>query len=112
MKLKDFETHNWKENDKIYVVVNTLIGDVFVPTGIEERHYLEHPAYYQYIYDKVFLTMEDARNGFVEECMRTRRTIKRKETSELKKIDAIREYINQLKEIETEVKTKQVEYGA
>lgn len=111
MKIKDFENHNWKENDRIYVVVNTLIGDVSVPVGIEEKHYLEHPAYYQYIYDKVFLTMEDARNGFVEECMRTRRTIKRKETSELKKIDTIREYINQLKGIETEVKAKQVEYG-
>ena len=54
--------------------------------------------------------MEDARNGFVEDCMRTRRTIKRKEINELKKIDDIREYINELKEIETVVKAKQVEY--
>jgi len=89
-----------------------LIGDVLVPAGIEEKHYLENPAYYQYIYDKVFLTMEDARDGFAEDCMRTRRTIKRKELNETKKIDAIREYINQLKEIEIKVKTKQLEYGA
>lgn len=112
MKLEEFEKHNWKEDDKIYVVTIKLKNHVFVPDSIVEEHYQDNPGYYKYIYDRVFCTEDDARKGFAEVCLRTRKTIKRKEINELKKIDAIREYINQLKEIEDEVKAKQVEYNA
>lgn len=110
MELKDLENHNWKEDDKIFVVTTKFKDNVVIPDTIEEKHFLDNPGYYTYIYDEVFLTMEDAKKGFVEKSIRTRRTIKRKELNELRKIDAIREYINQLKEIEIEVKTKQLEY--
>lgn len=103
MKIEDFNNHNWNEDDKIYVIKTAFKGDVFIPIDIEEKHYLENPGYYQYIYDKVFLTIEDAKKGFVEESLRKRRIIK-------KKIADYNAYITQLKESELELKTKEVEY--
>lgn len=110
MKIEEFEKHNWNEDDKIYVIKTAFKNDVFIPIDIEEKHYLENPGYYQYIYDKVFLTIEDAKKGFVEESLRKRSVIKNKIINELTKIDDINAYITQLKETELELKTKEVEY--
>lgn len=103
MKIEEFEKHNWNEDDKIYVIKTAFKNDIFIPIDIEEKHYLENPGYYQYIHDKVFLTIEDAKKGFVEESLRKRSIIKKK----IKKKIA---NITQLKEIELELKTKEVEY--
>ena len=103
MKIEEFEKHNWNEDDKIYVIKTTFKNNVSIPIDIEEKHYLENPGYYQYIYDKVFLSIEDAKKGFVEESLRKRRIIK-------KKIADYNAYITQLKESELVLKTKEAEY--
>lgn len=110
MKIEDFNNHNWNEDDKIYVIKTLFKNNVFIPIDIEEKHYLENPGYYQYIYDRVFLTVEDAKKGFVEESLRKRRIIKKKIADELTKIDDINTYISQLKETELELKKKEAEY--
>lgn len=110
MKIEEFEKHNWNKDDKIYVIKTAFKNDVFIPIDIEEKHYLENPGYYQYIYDKVFLTIEDAKKGFVEESLRKRSAIKYKIANEFTKIDDINTYITQLKETELELKTKEAEY--
>ncbi len=112
MKLKDLENHNWKEDDRIFVITSKFKDNVLIPEGIEEAHFLDNPGYYDYIYDDVFLTMEDAKKGFVEKSIRTRRTIKRKMMAEIKKLEDIEKTINMLKDLNTEVKSRAVEYGA
>lgn len=107
---KELENRNWKDDDKIFVITTKFKNNVLIPDSIEEAHFLDNPGYYTYIYDEVFLTMEDARKGFIDQCLRTRKTIKRKTLTELKKIDIINEYIEKLKETELEVKAKAVEY--
>jgi hypothetical protein len=112
MKLKDLKNHNWKEDDKIFVVTTKFKDNVVIPDTIEEKHFLDNPGYYTYIYDEVFLTMEDAKKGFVEKSISTRRTIKRKMMAEIKKLEEIEKTINILKTLNTEVKSRAVEYGA
>jgi hypothetical protein len=56
--------------------------------------------------------MEDAKKGFVEKSISTRRTIKRKMMAEIKKLEEIEKTINILKTLNTEVKSRAVEYGA
>lgn len=112
MTKSEIKNHNWKENDKIFVVTTKFKDNVVIPDTIEEAHFLDNPGYYDYIYDEIFLTMEDAKKGFVEKSIRTRRTIKRKMMAELKKLDEIEKTINILKNLNTEVKSRAVEYGA
>jgi len=112
MTKTELENHNWKEDDRIFVVKTKFKDTVCIPDTIEEAHYLDHPSYYNYICDEIFLTMEDAKNGFGEKSLRSRNVIKRKILAELKKIDNINAYINKLKELELEVETKALEYGA
>lgn len=110
MTKAEIKNHDWYENDRIFVITSKFKNNVLIPEGIEEAHFLDNPGYYNYIYDEVFLTMEDARKGFIDQCLRTRKTIKRKTLTEIKKIDIINEYIEKLKETELEVKAKSVEY--
>lgn len=110
MTKAEIKNHDWRKNDTIFVITSKFKDNVLTPEGIEEAHFLDNPAYYDYIYDEIFLTMEDAKKGFVEKSLRTRSAIKRKIMAELKKIDDINAYIDKLKEIELEVKAKTSEY--
>ena len=110
MTKSELENHNWKKDDKIFIVTTKFKDNVVIPDTIEEKHFLDNPGYYTYICDVVFLTMGDAKKRFVEKSLNTRKAIKRKIMAELKKIDDINAYIDRLKEIELEVKTKAVEY--
>lgn len=112
MTKAEIKNHNWKEDDRIFVVKTKFKDAVCIPDGIEEAHFLDNPGYYDYIYDNVFLTIEDAKKWFVEKSIRTRRTIKRKIMAELKKLEEIEKTINKLKTLNTEVKSRAVEYGA
>lgn len=112
MTKSEIKNHDWHKNDRIFVVTSKFKDNVLIPDGIEEAHFLDNPGYYDYIYDDVFLTMEDAKKGFVEKSIRTRRTIKRKMMAELKKLEEIENTINILKALNTEVKSRAVEYGA
>lgn len=110
MTKTELKNHNWKENDKIFVVTTKFKDGVSIPDAIEEAHFLDHPAYYDYIYDEVFLTMEDAKKGFVDKSISSRKAIKRKIMAETKKLENIEATIDKLKALEVEVKTKAAEY--
>jgi len=112
MTKSELKNHDWNKNDRIFVITSKFKDNVLIPDGIEEAHFLDNPSYYDYIYDEIFLTMEDAKKGFVEKSIRARRTIKRKMMAELKKLAEIEKTINILKTLNTEVKSRAVEYGA
>jgi hypothetical protein len=54
--------------------------------------------------------MEDAKKGFVEKSISSRKAIKRKIMAETKKLENIEATIDKLKALEVEVKTKAAEY--
>lgn len=112
MTKAEIKNHDWYENDRIFVIISKFKDNVLIPEGIEEAHFLDSPGYYDYIYDEIFLTMEDAKKGFIEKILHTRRAIKRKIIAENKKLENIKVTINKLKALNEEVKSRAVEYGA
>ena len=112
MTKAEIKNNDWHKNDRIFVITSKFKDNVLIPEGIEEAHFLDNPGYYDYIYDEIFLTMEDAKKGLIEKTMRTRRAIKRKIIAENKKLENIKVTINKLKALNEEVKSRAVEYGA
>ena len=112
MTKAEIKNHEWYKNDRIFVITSKFKDNVLIPDGIEEAHILDNPDSYDYIYDEIFFTMEEAKKGFIEKTMRTRRAIKRKMMAENKKLENIKVTINKLKALNEEVKSRAVEYGA
>lgn len=95
--LNALTTKQWKDDEKVYVVEVAYENGVLVPTKITEKIFLDSPGYYTYIFDRVFLTMEDARKGFASECDRVQKVIGRKIASERKAIEDTERRIEELK---------------
>lgn len=95
--LNELTTRHWKADEKVYVVEVEYENGVVVPTKITENVFLKNPNYYAYIFDRVFLTMEDARKGFASECDRVQKVIERKIASERKAIADTEHRIEELK---------------
>lgn len=97
MNIDTLITRNWKADEKVYVVEVEYESGVVLPTKITENVFLNNPDYYAYIFDRVFLTMEDARKGFASECDRVQKVIERKIASERKAIEDTEHRIEELK---------------
>lgn len=111
MKPEDIQNRNWKEeDDTIYVVTSKIVqpDNVVVPDAISTEHYLNHPSYYQYICNDIFLTMDEAKEHFYERCMRVRSAIKRKIANKLDKISRIEGEIQALEKLNQQIKEQYV----
>lgn len=95
--LNELTTRHWKDDEKVYVVELAYESGVLVPTKITENVFLNNPGYYTYIFDRVFLTMEDAKKGFASECDRTQKVIGRKIATERRAIEETERRIEELK---------------
>lgn len=95
--LNTLTARHWKDGEKVYVVEVAYENGVLVPTKITENVYLDNPGYYAYIFDRVFLTMEDARKGFASECDRVQKVVERKIASERRTIEETEHRIEKLR---------------
>ena len=87
MNINTLTARHWKDDEKVYVVELAYKSGVLVPAKITENVFLDNPGYYTYIYDRVFLTMEDARKEFISECKRVQKVVERKIAAERKIIE-------------------------
>ena len=99
MNLNTLTSRHWKDDEKVFVVEVAYDNGVIVPTKITENVFLENPGYYSYIYDRVFLTKEDAQKGFINECKRAQKVVERKINTERKGIDRIEHEIEILRKV-------------